>query len=305
MEIPFELQQKIVQVFREKGRRWLNELPEILEHCRQKWELSSLQLVSEFSYNLIFFAESALYGKVALKIGVPNPEVLTEIEALRRFSSGPICTCWDSDPERGTLLLERIEPGDNLTSVEETAERVRVAADIMKRLSIPAEGKTGLPPFSDWIDRAFSRNRLENADKSEWLMLVGEAESMFRALVGGHRPLVILHGDLHHFNILLDSDGGWRAIDPKGITGVFCLEAARFMQNQLGMFPEQEKLAGLDAMTAQFGTLLGESKRVMAECLFIDSILSTCWNMEDDEDPAQVEKSIQDMKWLHSYVTSI
>ena len=35
-------------------------------------------------------------------------------------------------------------------------------------------------------------------------------------------PQMLLHGDLHHWNILSDADRGWMAIDPKGVIGASC-----------------------------------------------------------------------------------
>jgi len=42
-----------------------------------------------------------------------------------------------------------------------------------------------------------------------------------------------LHGDLHHYNILL-SGNGWKAIDPKGLEGEKEFEAAAFLRNPIG-----------------------------------------------------------------------
>ncbi len=49
--------------------------------------------------------------------------------------------------------------------------------------------------------------------------MVVSAESTFQALLSSAPPTpVLLHGDLHHHNIL-STQHGWLAIDPKGIIG--------------------------------------------------------------------------------------
>ena len=53
---------------------------------------------------------------------------------------------------------------------------------------------------------------------------------------------VLLHGDLHHDNILQNgddearhsfSDGGWLVIDPKGVIGESAYEVAAFIRNPM------------------------------------------------------------------------
>jgi len=43
---------------------------------------------------------------------------------------------------------------------------------------------------------------------------------------------VVLHGDLHHFNILSSGDR-WLAIDPKGIIGEPEFEPAAYLENKI------------------------------------------------------------------------
>ncbi len=49
----------------------------------------------------------------------------------------------------------------------------------------------------------------------------------------GHRRLSVhvLHGDLHHNNVLLDATRGWLAIDPKGLFGERVYDVANLICN--------------------------------------------------------------------------
>ena len=44
---------------------------------------------------------------------------------------------------------------------------------------------------------------------------------------------MVLHGDLHHENMLFDAQAGWIVIDPKGVIGKPCLEMGRYLLNYL------------------------------------------------------------------------
>lgn len=49
--------------------------------------------------------------------------------------------------------------------------------------------------------------------------LIGKSAEVAGALLASERESVMLHGDLHHDNILDFGTTGWRAIDPKGLSG--------------------------------------------------------------------------------------
>lgn len=44
---------------------------------------------------------------------------------------------------------------------------------------------------------------------------------------------MLLHGDLHHYNVRFDRDHGWNAIDPKGVVGEFEYEVGALLRNPI------------------------------------------------------------------------
>ncbi|MFZ5826372.1 MAG: aminoglycoside phosphotransferase family protein, partial [Bacillota bacterium] len=232
MQIPEQFQQKMVRSFGERGSAWLAHLPHIYERAVRKWSLTNCSLSPEIFYNLICFGDSPDFGPVVLKIGMPHRELFTEIQALRLYGGRHICACHDADPELGALLLERVVPGTDLTHVASHRERSLVGAGLMARLPVPLAEGHGFPAYSALLQEAFRWVRAENRAGVAMLALVETAEALFREVEEEGGPAVLLHGDLHHKNILRDRQGGWRAIDPKGIAGVAVMETARFIQNE-------------------------------------------------------------------------
>jgi streptomycin 6-kinase len=95
---------------------------------------------------------------------------------------------------------------------------------------------------------------------------------------------VLLHGDMHHYNVLDFAERGWLAIDPWGVIGERTYDYANLMRNPdleaaiaPGRFRRQTRLiadlAGLDA-------------RRLALWSFAHAGLSAAWQIEDDDDPA-------------------
>ena len=113
--------------------------------------------------------------------------------------------------------------------------------------------------------------------------LLDRAEQAFTEILQSSNGVVILHGDLHHENILLDEQGGWTAIDPKGVTGPHCLETGRYLLNFL---PENLTMTDREKMVRErvaiFSAELGYSVACIAACGLVDSVLGHCWSFEEE-----------------------
>lgn len=306
MNIPEVFIDKVKRGFGEKGEKWLLEIPKILNLCIEKWNLTDCYPVEDLSVNLVCLAQSVDYGPVVLKIEGPHPEKYTEMKALSLYGGRNICKCYDLDMELGVLLLERITPGPNLTTLQDLDKQLMIAADLISKLPIEVNDTEGLPTYDDWINRAFKRARKEGKVGAQMLSLMESAEKLYQGLKVNHRPKVLLHGDLHHWNILQGKDGLWKAIDPQGVIGIPCMESARFINNQIDMVKESEKLEHLNKMLEVFASKFNETKGIIATCYFVHNVLSTCWTFEEaNPDPKDLEKSIDKCQYIFDYIMNM
>lgn len=167
--------------------------------------------------------------------------------------------------------------------LEQCRERWRLTLG-MKDLPVPEPAKHNLPTFAQWTERAFRRTREACGHEGGPLPveLLDQAEQVFRSIQDSRQKEVLLHGDLHHENILYDEERGWTAIDPKGVIGDPCLEVGRYLHNQL---PEdmslREKERRIAERTEILSSELGESEERIKSCAFVDLVLSLCWSLED------------------------
>jgi streptomycin 6-kinase len=111
---------------------------------------------------------------------------------------------------------------------------------------------------------------------------VEEAERLFTELLGSMSEQVLLHGDLHHYNILAAERQPWLAIDPKGVVGEPAYEVGALMRNQL-----PQPLAGAEASRFiarrldQLAEELGLDRARLHGWTLAQAVLSAWWSVED------------------------
>jgi streptomycin 6-kinase len=306
LKIPREFAQKTTRTFGVQGERWLERIPALFAHCQEKWQLSDCTLVDEWSINLVFFAHSNIYGDVVLKLEGPHDERRTEAEALRLYSGINASRCFAVEGDAEALLLERIKPGRSLRALLDADAQVEVAADLVSRLPIELEGAHVFPLYAEWVERAFGRTRDEFNPSAAFGELLADAEMLFSEIDAAASRCVLLHGDLHHDNILEGENGQWKAIDPQGAVGAHCLEAARFIQNHA---VESERgvvdIARLDHAIRRFAEMLEEDRRTIAAGVFVLDMLSTCWGYEMNYEPERIAAGIRASEVIRRYVRAL
>ena len=97
ISIPDDFARTMVELHGETGVEWLNRLPSLIADCARRWSLTVLPPFEPLSYNYVAPAIRADGTDVVLKMGVPNPELLTEIKALRLYDGRGIVQLLDAD----------------------------------------------------------------------------------------------------------------------------------------------------------------------------------------------------------------
>ena len=114
--------------------------------------------------------------------------------------------------------------------------------------------------------------------------LIDRTEAAFEEILRSSTGDVVLHGDLHHENILLDSESGWTAIDPKGVVGPRCLEVGRFLQNQLPSTVSRRRRKELVRERVDvFGLELGIPRKTLVASGLVDCVMGHCWVFEEED----------------------
>ena len=192
------------------------------------------------------------------------------------------------------VLLERATPGTPLSDLVRDAqddEATSILCEVARKLH-QARPASAIPTLCDWA-AAFSRYRRGPPHPLLRSSLLDEAEREFLDLCRTQGPGVLLHGDLHHDNILFDRTRGWIAIDPKGVAGEREFEMAMALKNPQGseaFYSQPDVLVGrVDIMARQLGL---DRSRVL-RWNFAQAMLSALWLVEDGESDDAVASSLR------------
>jgi streptomycin 6-kinase len=332
MNLPPEFISTITNTFGEDGEQLLANLPALIEEASQRWGLTNVKPVPALSYNFVAFALrlrwpgldtgekttrltrptlAPLSEQVVLKIGVPRDELISEIAALRLFNGEGACQLLEADEEKGFLLLERLQPGVMLATLEDDEEATHIAAEVMKRIWRPVDSASFL---SDSQEQVSPRRHVEDPATgggdapalqsfillSDWFDGLNELRAMFDGGTGplderlverteaavkdflseNHMP-VLMHGDFHHYNIL-SSERGWLVIDPKGVIGPAGYEVGPLLTNPWESLKDRISnrliLRRVDILHEHLGW---ERERIL-EWSLAHAVLSAWWGIEDN-----------------------
>ena len=298
MNLPSEFISNIQNTFREDGHAFLKTLPDLIAEASTRWGLTDVQPAPILSYNFVAFANRG-NNNVVLKMGVPNREMKSEMATLRLFNGEGACRLLECDEERYWMLLERLNPGVMLSTLEDDDEATHIAAEVMKKIWRPLETLESsslllnveqqaveLQSFiqlSDWFDGLNNLRPMFNGGTGPFNeKLVERAESSVKDFfVENHMP-VLMHGDFHHFNIL-SSERGWLVIDPKGVIGPAGYEVGPLMINPWSDFSDGNKIRlsvkrRIDILHEHLGF---ERERIL-EWSLAHAVLSAWWGIEDN-----------------------
>jgi streptomycin 6-kinase len=141
------------------------------------------------------------------------------------------------DGDDRAILVERIQPGTQLTTLPlegRDDEATHIVCDTIEKLQCAKADPAGWPGH-DLQYGVFGSGYAVPPLTEE---IVARAAAMFKELEASRSGLVLLHGDLHHENVLFDETRGWLAIDPKGEVGELAYELAAPLRNPLERLEE-------------------------------------------------------------------
>lgn len=243
-----------------------------IQFAIDQWSLSNLRPIYEREQSAVWSCESESFGPVVLKWNSTG-QLESEYRMLSRLQGKGCCKVYGNDKDQGLLLEERILPGTVLREETSLEKRVEVLASVFREIHVPQqEGET----YLDWLNKAYAFCESQNV-ADELLRMAAQARAICTELFEQYPERVLLHGDLHHDNLLFRADGSYAVIDPKGVVGPEILDLPRFLLNEadFGDSSHTERAIRLVSRAC------GYPEEELRKALFMEAVLATVWCVED------------------------
>ena len=274
MNIPLTFSERIIRIRGQAGESWLRSIPEIIRFCETYWKLK-VSAPFDLSYNYVARTEG---DQAVVKICLPGSEFNAELDSLKHYEGYGLCRLIDFIEDKNVLLLEPLLPGLSIKTLDELGSIHAVCSVIHQMQSTNRKLHGGFSTVSDCA-KGIEKMRvhfLTHASPFEE-EVVRKVELLFPKLISTQRNTYVLHGDLHHENILSHGNG-WKAIDPKGVVGEVEYELIPFLLNNNSGSSIGEVI---DARISQFNQQLNVDTQRVYEWGLCHSLLSAWWNIED------------------------
>lgn len=262
-------------------------------YATEKWRLNRLEEIYRRSSKAVFSAESERFGAVILKIDSDSAQLRSEYRMLARLTGG-CAQVYAYEEDKGLLLEERILPGTVLRQETSLEKRVEVFSQVFRRIHASAEnvseqGET----YLDWLDEICGWC-VQNRAAEELTAMAEQARRYCAEMFEKYPDRMLLHGDLHHDNMLLKSDGSYVMIDPKGVVGPAVMDLPRYILNEIGTGHDRLDREHIEEVIRLICERLDYPQADVRKLFFMETVLANVWCMESGEeiDRQEIELAI-------------
>lgn len=281
-EIPDGFRHDMIVMNGEEAVAWLDRLPMVLANCERRWDIT-IGPPFALSFNYVAPAVRADGTQLVVKVCSLTDEFPQQPEALRLVDGHGMVRLVDCDTTEEIMLLERLIPGTMLKEVEDDEVSTSCAISVMQKIWRPVPENHPFKTVQDW-GKGFERLRQRYGGGTGPFpkALLEQAETLYQELSASMAQPVLLHGDLHHENILAAQREPWLAIDPKGVVGEPVYETGAWLRNPMPQlldmpYPGRILARRIDQLSEQ----LGFDRARIRDWAVAQAMLSAWWSMED------------------------
>lgn len=264
------------------GEQWLNDLPQIITELSKTWSLMVENPFANLSYNFVApcICEN---GNAVLKIALPlnNPEIQNEARFLQTTNGKGAVRLLKAEEICRAILLERAMPGANLKEVfhKNSEKAVEVAIETMRKILREAPPNSMFLRLDDWFYNFFTKAQNTNFP----FQFQKKARAFYEELSSNSKNKFLIHGDLHHENILSATREPFLAIDPKGMVGDIGYEISVFLNNHLWwLVGEPDLREKLNTAVRLFSEAFAIEPNHLRKWAYAQIILSAWWTFDEN-----------------------
>ncbi len=260
---------------------WVDRLPALTRKLLDVWELTVDGALMHGYCSLVVPVVTQDGVRAVLKLHEDlDDESEFEHLALQRWHGDGTVLLLRADPRRWALLLERLHTRD-LTSVGDL-EACEIVAGLYGRIHVPALPQ--LRTITSYVERWTADLEALPSDAPIPRRMREQCVSLARDFVADPASVgALIHGDLHHHNVLAADREPWLVIDPKPMSGDPHYEPAPMLWNRW-----DEIVAGdaRDNLRRRFHTIVdtaGLDEDRARDWVVVRMVLNASWDVIDGD----------------------
>jgi len=292
--IPTVLARNVRETWGAQGERWLAALPASIADVAGQWDLT-VGAAFAMSFHWVAAVTRSDGTPAVLKLGPTGPGHLAhEAAALDAFDGRGAVRLLAYDGACGALLLERAEPGSMARYLvpKHDGEATAAAVAVLRRLHRRPPPHCSLPQLEDEAECFAAHQRAYPGDDPVPRRLVERAGRLFDELCATAPTRVLLHGDLHHDNLLSATREPWLAIDPHGVVGDPGYDVGALVYNPDPDRRDDRLLSLVPARIEQLADGLRTPVERVVSWAFVKAVLSQVWSAEDGGTPSRRTRDV-------------
>jgi streptomycin 6-kinase len=245
-----------------------------------KWKLRNLEIIDDGRESCVLKCFSEIYGDAILKKRTTSKIIEDEYNTLVEYNGKRFCKAYDADSKNGILLEEQIKPGIELKEIASLDERLTVFCNLHKGLHITPKSIENYPTYLDWVSNATSYMESQK-DYNTLYLHMKKAEEICKELFELYPTKMLLHGDLHHHNILFNHSGNFKIIDPKGVIGDPIFDIPRFILNEMEENINLDLFHKINYIITFISNWLLVPSNILRKLFYMEMVMADCWNVQD------------------------
>ena len=297
IDVPNEFARRIVAREGAAGRRWIEDLPRLVDGCLERWRLTAEGPPRHGFVGVAVPVRRADGSPAMLKVGWLDDETRWQAAVLAAWAGRGAVRLLGRDDERGAMLVERLDGERSLRELDGVAA-AEVAGLVCRRLAVPVPPELAdlprvrdvaarlvdeLPAGWERLGRPFARRHVELA------------AATCREL-GPGQPDLLLHGDLVFDNVLRGEREPWLAIDPTGLAGEPAYDASQLLTNRWSELTAQADLrAAVHARLGAFAGGAGVDVERARRWSHVRAVQDAVWCRDHQPDVVPVVDTLMDL----------
>ncbi|SEO14798.1 aminoglycoside phosphotransferase family protein [Paenibacillus sp. OV219] len=283
--IPEDFNAKMLASHGSRVEGWTQSLPELIARSEAQFGIKAEAPFNNLSFNYIAHGTNEAGKPIVLKLAFLKDELAQEMRTMNAYAGRGVVQVLALDEELGAAVLERAVPGTPLSTMLDDNKATVIFCEMLGQLRRPFEGEVGhFQTIRRWFEgivryRSRFSGDTEGPLPEHWVV---RAEELLEEMIATTTETVLLHGDLHHQNILQQGDDGWAVIDPKGIVGDVHFETLQYLLNYKDRGGDYDTV--LRRRVAIMTERLGLEHRRIALWGIVRGVLEACWSIEDGDE---------------------